>query len=192
MIDSRRAMLLVVAGLLLPAGCGRAEKRPGAPAPGEKAGPPKRAEKVRVESRGLRELSWQEDGKYIMRASAGRLTGEEQGKLELRDARVTLYREGSEAVKVSAPVISADTQGKTLAARDGVVVDSIAGDTRVTVGSLLWRYREGKMIGEGGVRVSSSLGEVTGDRLVADTKLDRVVLYSGGGGRASLNAAAAK
>ena len=189
MIDSRWKMVPALAGILLLAGCARVEKQPGV---ARRPDVSEKAARLRVESRGLRELSWQENGKYIMRASAARLTGEEQGKSELKGARLTLYRAGVESARISAGVIRADARARTLTATGGIAVDSATNDTHVTVRSLEWKYREGKIVGEGGVRVSSGLGEVYGDRFTADTGLDKVTLYSSGGGRASLNAAAPK
>ena len=174
------------------AGCGNRggqqsiERRRPAGGRTESAG--KKNSAVHFESRGVKELSWQEGGRYVMRASAESLSfDEETGKSALKQARVVLYKHGSEAAVVTAADVETDGKKRELTATGGVSARSSARGLSVSASKLNWSQRTQKLIGRGGVRAKSDVAEVSADTMIAESDLKHVTLRSASGGRASVN-----
>ena len=149
--------------------------------------------RLRVETHGVRELSWQSNGKYIMRARADSFVADEEtGKARLRRAKAILYKNGKEAASISADSIEADAKTETLSATGGTVVRSFANNTSLRAGKIVWRHGLNKFSGSEGISVKSDAGVLRADTMEGDTTLKEIELRSDKGGVASVNATALK
>jgi hypothetical protein len=194
-LSTRRHVCLALPVLLMAAlvGCGKSGSVRG-PAGAvvrpthQSKSPDLQASKLRVVTSGVKDLSWQSGGQYIMRAKARELVADEvTGRASLRDGRAILFKQGKEAALMSAKLIEADTRASCLTASGGISVRSLVRNARVSAKSLTWRRKQNRLFGTGGVNVTSSAGNISADRLDGDTSLNEVTLYSDAGGRASLN-----
>ncbi|MDO8587491.1 MAG: hypothetical protein Q7T82_10680 [Armatimonadota bacterium] len=199
MANRRLSLCLVVLVMLMAAlaGCGKpgrvrnAVRKPAVTPP--RAGRGLQSPRLRVVTHGVRELSWQSGGRYIMRARAKTFVADEEtGKARLKGAKAILYKNGREAASLSADTIDADAKAGTLRATGGIVVQSLLGNVRARAESLVWKNRENRLLGEGGISVASDAGALSADRLEGDTTLKEVKLWSDKGGKASLAATALK
>ncbi|MDO8684681.1 MAG: hypothetical protein Q7N50_14545 [Armatimonadota bacterium] len=193
-----KVLALIILSAVLLAGCGRTPKREAATSKAQKLQDIKKiakaltnTAKLQVESKGVKELSWQSNGSYIMRASAKSLTADERSlTAQLSGARAVLYKNGKEAMSVSARLIEVDGKAEKLTARNGATAKSLVRDVSARVGNLTWTHKDHRIIGEGAVTVASGAGSLSGDRFVGDTELKQIRVYARNGGRASLSAAA--
>ena len=146
---------------------------------------------LRVVTHGVKELSWQSGGQYIMRAKGETLVADEETrKARLQKAHATLFKDGKEAAFVSSDLIEADLNEKILTATRGITARSLVRDIQFHAQSLTWLNKKNRIIGDGGVSVTSAAGNLYADGLEGDTALKQITLHSRRGGRASLNVAA--
>lgn len=168
------------------AGCGK----PGnvrTPGSSQSKAKPQRS-KVRVVTSGVKELTWQAGGQYIMRAKAGQLIADEEtGKANLKDGRAIMFKDGKESAVMSAKLIEADTHASTLVASGGITVRSLVRNAQISAKTATWWRKQDRISGEGGVVLTSGAGRILADRMEAETALKQVTLYSDKGGRASVN-----
>ena len=146
------------------------------------------ASKIRVVTSGVKELSWQSGGQYVMRAKARELVADEvTGKASLKDGHAIMFKQGKEAALMSAKLIEADRRAMTLSATGGITVRSLMRNTQVRAQSVSWWRKDNRLSAAGGVSVTSSAGSISADRMDGDIDMKRITLYSDKGGRASLN-----
>jgi hypothetical protein len=146
------------------------------------------ASKIRVVTNGVKDMSWQSGGQYIMRAKARELVADEvTGKASLKDGHVILFKHGKQAALLSAKLIEADTRAGALVAMGGITVRSLVANAEVRAQSVTWWRKQNRLLGVGGVSMSSSAGYVLADRVDGETAMQHITLYSDKGGRASLN-----
>jgi LPS export ABC transporter protein LptC len=133
-------------------------------------------------------MTWDEAGKTKMKATAREIVGNElTGTGMMKDAEVFWYDNGQLTTVMKAPQIEAQQSSKTLIATGGVVVRSIPRKTVVKSQWLKWYANEHKVIGNGGVTVTSDMGTINAAGLTADTELKTIKFVSqGSGGSASL------
>jgi len=180
------------------AGCGTPRQSPPEAArpsakPAVKAGQPKPANpkqqaakgvpnvpdltpKLVVTQKGLT-LRWEANGKTSMSAKASKFEGDQITRIGvLLDFSAQLYDNGKLTATMTAPKVVADTANRTLTATGGVTLTSIDKSTVIKAEWMKWFPKQNKVVGNGGVKVTSSMG--TKDRYVmegaafeADTKL---------------------
>lgn len=186
--------VLVVSSALAMSGC----SGPRGSSPGQKPvssaqkdKPAAIASRIRVESKGVKELSWQEGGHYVMRASAASLSLDETtGKSKLTKARVVLYKLGSAAVEVTADSIDADNASRILTATGGVRASSLVKGAGFTADTVAWNQANQQITASGNIVAHTASGKLWGDSLVGGTDLERLVLSSRSGGRAVFSGSA--
>lgn len=120
-------------------------------------------------------LTWEEAGKLKMQATAREIIGNQlTGKGEMHDAKVLWYDKGQLTTVMQAPRIDAENATKVLLASGGVTVKSIPRNTVVKARQLKFYANDHKIIGSGGVKVTSDMGTVNATGLVADTELKTI------------------
>jgi LPS export ABC transporter protein LptC len=178
------------------AGCGRPASGRSPSSTAQAATKPARkslkgSSNLRVVTHGVKELSWQSGGQYIMRAKAKTLVADEEtGKARLQDAHAILFKDGKQAATLSSDLIEADVNASKLTATGGITARSLVRDVQFRAQSLTWMNKKNRITGDGGVTVTSSAGNLSADGLEGDTALKQITLHSRRGGRASINVAA--
>lgn len=186
-IRGRRTLLgvLLVLGLLAvfgPAGCRKAvsprradsSRRPPVPAAtGDEQG---KAGALKAEFHGAK-MTWDDEkGARVWEARFKEAAASQTGKsavVELRGVEAGLYRNGKIASRLVAPRVVADSRTREVKASGGVKVTSAIYDASVRAERLLWRSREDKLLGAGGVRMRKGNLSITARSFEADTALKK-------------------
>ena len=192
---ARIALLLGLITLLAGSGgCGRQQQVPSATPQASQApkaqqakpaskqplpGPPDTTPDIRFVQTGIT-LKWTEKGKTRMSAKARRLEGNEVTQTGvLLDFSAELYENGKPTTTMTAPKVIADNANRTVLATGGVVMKSVDRSTVVKSGWAKWFSKEQRIVGDGGVKATSTMGtndhyEMQGAAFETDTALKTV------------------
>jgi len=179
-------LVLLVSGLLgviCLGGCRKAvgprramdsgKKSPAPIAAGEK---PAGEGALKAEFRGAR-ITWDdENGFRVWEARFKEATASQTGKgavVELRGVEASLYKDGKIASRLVAPRVVADSRSREVKAAGGVEVTSAVYNASVRAERLVWKSREDKLFGAGGVRMKKENLSVTARSFEADTALKK-------------------
>lgn len=127
-------------------------------------------------------LRWTDKNLMSLSASASKLEGSEvTRKAVLTDFRAELYQNGKLTTTLVAPKVEADEARRTLTATGGVTLKSLDRGTVVKCAWVKWYAREGRIVGDGGVKVTSKLQsggnyEMEGAAFEADTALRSITI----------------
>ena len=153
------------------------QSRPAAKQPAPK--PPDTTPEIKFIQTGIT-LKWTEKGKTRMSAKARQLEGNEVTQTGvLLDFSAELYENGKLTTTMTAPKVVADNAKRTVLATGGVVIKSLDRSTIVKSGWAKWFSREQKIVGNGGVKVTSTMGtndhyEMQGAAFETDTALKTI------------------
>ncbi len=176
-------ILTTICIALWTAGCGR---KPAVEKPTRAAGQPARPaepepERTKVDARfeGAR-VTWDDDqGKRIWEAgfkSATASAADGSAEVELIRVEASLYRDGKVASRMVAPRVVADSSKKEIRAYGGVKVTSLTDNTTATADEMIWKPKENKIFGTGGVRMDRGNIHIRARSITADTALKRAKL----------------
>lgn len=178
-----RLILTAICIAILTAGCGRkpAVKKP-APVSAQPAKPAEpEPERTRVDARfeGAR-VTWDDDqGKRLWEAGFKSATASESGgaaEVELAGVEASLYRDGKVASRMVAPRVVADSSKKEIRAYGGVKVTSLTDNATASAEEMVWKPKENKIIGTGGVRMDRGNIHIRARSISTDTALKRASL----------------
>ena len=115
-------------------------------------------------------------GVRVMDAVFKEATASQTGKnaaLELKAVRANLYRDGKIVSIMVAPRIVADSRTREVRASGGVRVTSTTDGGTAISDELLWRAKDGKIIGAGAVKMQKGNMSITASSFEADTSLKK-------------------
>lgn len=127
--------------------------------------------KLELSQKGLT-LNWIENGQLRMSATATEFKGNEitqQGVLLNFSAK--LYQNGKLTAEIKAPKAVADTAKRVVVATGGVTMRSLERATTVKAQWIKWYEKQQKVVGDGGVDITSTMGNLKAAAFVADTGL---------------------
>ena len=128
-------------------------------------------------------LRWINDGKLHMSASASELVGNEVGKcIEVRNFKGELYEKGTLTSKISAKRAFIDANTRIVTATGGVTMNSVTRKTSVRSEWVKWYSKENRVVGDGGVKITSQMGTIDAAAFTADTSLGKLVVKDSGKG----------
>lgn len=117
-------------------------------------------------------LNWKEKGQIRMSAKARAAEADEVTKTgTLLDFSANLYENGKLTATISAPKAVADTVNRVVTATGGVTLKSVERQTVVNAQWVKWYSRQQKVIGNGGVKITSPQWNLEGAAFVADTNM---------------------
>ncbi len=146
--------------------------------------PPQQGPQLELSQKGVT-LRWIEDGNVRMSATAREFQGNEVAKVgTLLDFSAQLYENGKMTASVRAPKAVADTANRVVTATGGVVVKSMERSTVVNASWIKWYAKQQKIVGDGGVKATSTMGTMDGAAFVADTGLKNIRILSSAKGLA--------
>lgn len=117
-------------------------------------------------------LSWIENGVVRMSAKAREGQINEVTKVgQLLDFSAKMFEDGKLTTTMSAPKVVADTEKRVVTATGGVTLKSLDRKTTVKAQWMKWYSRQHKVVGDGGVKITSEMGTMQGAAFVADTAL---------------------
>ncbi len=109
-----------------------------------------------------------------MEATADEFRGNEVAQTgELVGFRGKLYENGKLTATMEAPSAIADTANRIVTATGGVKLRSVVRETSLTSQWVKWYAREQRVIGNGGVKIDSTVGIVEAAAFEADTGLKK-------------------
>jgi hypothetical protein len=172
--------LVCAAAVLAFAGCGPADSgkttKPVAHTPAKPVIAAATGPKLGLIQKGVT-LRWVEKGTLRMTATAKEFRGNEVTKKgELIDFSAQLYENGKPATTMTAPKVVADTANRIVTATGGVVMKSLSRDTVVKSQWAKWYEKKQKVVGDGGVTVTSDTWRAESAAFVADTGLKTLSL----------------
>lgn len=128
-------------------------------------------------------FSWVENGKVRMSASAKEVMGGEATKIgQLTNFSGKLYENGKLVATMTAPKVVADTTKRIVTATGGVTLKSLERNTTVKSQWMKWYAKEQKVVGDGGVKIDSTMGNMSGAAFVADTAMKSIKVLDSGKG----------
>ncbi len=176
-------ILIAICIAVFPAGCGRKQpaKKPvqTSVAPTESEPEPERR-KVEAKFEGAK-VTWDDDqGKRLWEAefksaSAAAADGS-SATVELVKVEASLYRDGKVTSRMIAPRVVADSGRKEIRATGGVKVTSLVDGTTASAEEMVWRPRENKLVGTGGVRMDKGNIHIRARSITTDTALKKARL----------------
>ncbi|MCL5102833.1 MAG: LPS export ABC transporter periplasmic protein LptC [Armatimonadetes bacterium] len=144
--------------------------------------PPKPAQperpKLELIQRGVT-LKWIEKDGVRMQATVREVQGQELTKTA-RFSNFTgqMYENGKITTTMSAPKVVLDAVNRTVTATGGVLLKSMVRNTTVKAKWVKWYARRQKVVGDGGVDITSEMGTIQGAAFVADTALKNWTILS--------------
>ncbi|MEN6358370.1 MAG: LPS export ABC transporter periplasmic protein LptC [Armatimonadota bacterium] len=128
-------------------------------------------------------FSWVENGHVRMSASAKEVSGGEVTRIgQLTNFSGKLYENGKLVAAMTAPKVIADTTKRIVTATGGVTLKSLERNTTVRSQWMKWYAREQKVVGDGGVKINSTMGNMQGAAFVADTAMKSIKVLDSGKG----------
>ena len=174
-----RLILIATCLALFPVGCARktpAKAKPG-PAVVQKQSPERKKTEAKFEGA---KVTWDDDqGKRLWEAGFKSATAAEaagSARVELTDVTACLYKDGKVASRMVAPRVVADSSKKEVRAFGGVKVTSLADGTTASADEMVWKPREDKIIGTGGVRMDKGNIHIRAQSITTDTALKKARL----------------
>lgn len=95
---------------------------------------------------------------------------------ELLNFNAELYEKGKLTAKIAAPKAVADTEKRTVTCTGGVKLNSVVRKTTATAERVRWFSNRNKIVGDGGVTVTSTVGIMQANAFMADTALQTLVM----------------
>jgi len=89
----------------------------------------------------------------------------------LLDFSAKLYENDKLTASMKAPKAVADTNNRVVTAMGGVTLKSLERQTTVRASWMKWYANAHKVVGDGGVEITSPNGTITGAAFVADTSM---------------------
>ncbi|MHB9035634.1 MAG: LPS export ABC transporter periplasmic protein LptC [Armatimonadota bacterium] len=189
LISRNVVLILIVILVLCVAGCGRRQsdapdgQQPNAADKSAVKNQPTKVE-PEVESGPTLEfkqqgvtLNWMEKGQVRMSAVATEVKGSEVTRVgELTDFSGKLYENGKLVATVVAPKAVADTVNRIVTATGGVTLKSMERNTTVKAQWMKWYAKDQKVVGDGGVKIESTMGTMQGAAFVADTGMKTITV----------------
>ncbi|MDH7601868.1 MAG: hypothetical protein QHI38_06945 [Armatimonadota bacterium] len=127
-------------------------------------------------------IRWTDKNKMTLSATAAKLEGSEvTRKAVMTNFSAELYQDGKLTTTLAAPKVEADEARRTLTAAGGVTLKSLDRGTVVKCAWVKWYARENRIVGDGGVKVTSKLAsgakyEMEGAAFQADTALKNITI----------------
>lgn len=150
------------------------------PDPQQPAEPVKETPKLEITQSGVT-LRWAEKNGSQMTASAKSADFNEVTQVgSLLDFSAQLYENGKLTAGVSAPKATVDTDKRTVIASGGVTLKSLERSTVIKAGWIKWDANTRKVMGNGGVKITSDTGVAEAAAFIADTSLKSYTLLSSG------------
>ena len=181
----RRLLIVIVsvAVILAVTGCGRTSSEAPKPAHAnvpikdKKADKPvDEAPKLQLSQKGVT-LSWVEKGQVRMKATGKESKYNDLAKVAaMLDFSAQLYDNGKLSASLSAPKAVADTLSRVVTATGGVTLKSMERNTTIKASWMKWYAKEQKVVGDGGVKITSSMGTLEGAAFVADTAMKTITI----------------
>ncbi len=174
-------ILIAVFAAVVPAGCGRKTPAKPAPKPAPTAGRPAEHERKKIEAKfeGAR-VTWDDDqGKRLWEAGFRSATAAEadgSARVELSGVEAVLYRDGEVTSRMVAPRVVADSARKEIRASGGVKVTSLADGSTTAAEEMVWKPKENKLVGNGGVRMDKGNIHIRARSITTDTALKKAKL----------------
>jgi hypothetical protein len=184
----RMLLLLLLAASLASAicfaGCSRRQHSRSPARSGAKAEPPAPSKspstgKINAKFEKARLIWDDEKGRRVWDAEfeeATALQSDRNASVTLTGVKAGLYRDGKTASILIAPTVIADSRTREIRASGGVKIKSTGNGTSVSVDQLVWKSRDGRIIGSGGVNMVRDNVSIEANTLVADTSLMHAVL----------------
>ena len=167
------------------AGCGRKPDRAAAkplPIKSEVAKPAKvqiakdDGPKLELSQKGVI-LNWVEKGQLRMKASGSQSKYDDVAKVaSMLKFSAQLFDDGKLTASLVAPEAVADTTSRIVTATGGVTLKSMQRNTTVTAPRMRWYAKEQKVVGDGGVKITSSMGTLEGAAFLADTSMKTITI----------------
>ncbi|MCL6519188.1 MAG: hypothetical protein K6T99_05110 [Armatimonadetes bacterium] len=170
-------LLVALVATVLCFGCGR-QKPKGGKTPAATERPAKL--KIEAQFKGAKIIWNDEQGRTLWEAEfkeAKAFRGDET-QVKLLGVKANLYQDGKIASTLIAPDIAADSRTKEVRAIGGVKIISAIAKTSANVSQIIWKAREGKIIGIGEVKVYRGNLRAYAKSFNADTGLTKLVLQS--------------
>lgn len=187
-----RCLLIVCAGMAVicaSAGCGR---KPDGGAAGKslpaneiksKVAKPAKVQiakddgpKLELSQKGVT-LNWVEKGQLRMKASGSQSKYDDVAKVaSMLKFSAQLFDNGKLTASLVAPEAIADTASRVVTATGGVTLKSMERNTTVTAPRMKWYAKAQKVVGDGGVKITSSMGTLEGAAFVADTSMKTITI----------------
>ncbi|MCE5323435.1 LPS export ABC transporter periplasmic protein LptC [bacterium] len=128
-------------------------------------------------------FSWVENGHVRMSASAKEVSGGEVTRIgRLTNFSGKLYENGKLVATMTAPKVIADTTKRIVTATGGVTLKSLERNTTVRSQWMKWYAKEQKVVGDGGVKINSTMGNMQGAAFIADTAMKSIRVMDSGKG----------
>ena len=122
-------------------------------------------------------LNWVEKGVLRMSATASQLQGKELFKTGwLKDFSGKMYENGKLTGTMTAPRVLVDMNTRVVTATGGVVLKLVEHKAIIKSKWMKWYSKQQKIVGNGGVKITSDLGTSTSAAFVADTALKNLKL----------------
>ncbi|HUV04102.1 MAG TPA: hypothetical protein VMX94_03225 [Armatimonadota bacterium] len=148
-------------------------KKPAAPIAGKE---PAEESALKAEFHGAK-MTWDDEtGARVWEARFKEAIVSQTGKgavVELREVEASLYRGGRIASKLVAPRVVADSRSREVRAAGGVKITSALDDASARAERLVWKSRQDKLFGVGGVQMKKGNLSVTARSFEADTALKK-------------------
>ena len=117
-------------------------------------------------------MRWVDKGQLRMSAKAREVKGDEISRTAtFLDFSGQLYENGKLTASIKAPKAIVDTVNRTVLATGGVVLKSMERQTVIKSSWMKWFSKENRVIGNGGVTITSTMGNIDAAAFVADTSL---------------------
>lgn len=122
-------------------------------------------------------LSWMENGKVRMKATGKESKYNDISKVaSMLNFGAQLYDNGKLTASLSAPKALADTTTRIVTATGGVTLKSLERNTTVKASWIKWYAKKQKVVGDGGVKITTSMGTLQGAAFVADTSMKTITI----------------
>jgi hypothetical protein len=125
-------------------------------------------------------VTWDDDqGKRLWEAGFKSATAAEadgSARVELSHVEASLYKDGKVASRMVAPRVVADSTKKEVRGYGGVKVTSLADGTTAFADEMIWKPREDRIIGTGGVRMDKGNIHIRAQSITTDTALKKAKL----------------
>lgn len=129
------------------------------------------------------DIKWSDGSTTRMKATAKELVANEVNKnIVVNNFTGEFYEKGKLSAKISAKKAFIDGQSRTIIATDGVKISSTMRNTSVTASWIKWYSKQGKIVGNGGIKITSEMGTIEAPAFEADTTLEKFTVKNSGKG----------
>ncbi len=121
-------------------------------------------------------INWTDKGRTKMTATAREMIASESNKsMTVKGFKGTMHQDGSGAT-ISADEAFVDAVAKTVTASGNVTLKSTGKVTSIRAPWIKWYSKENRIIGSGGVSITSEMGTIEAPAFEGDTKLNTYTL----------------